>query len=250
MRQTVIAGNWKMNGTLSGLEEYLGTVIAGLPASLSKKIWLALPYTFIFNAAKKTVGTPLQIGAQNVSAEDSGAFTGEISCSMLKEVGAVFTLVGHSERRHIFHESDEMIRKKTKKAVDSGLQTVLCIGETLDERESGMAETVLERQLKTALKGLSPDNTEKLLIAYEPVWAIGTSLAATPEQASSMHGHSRKILEGIFDKKTAARIPIIYGGSVKPDNIAALSQKEEIDGALIGGACLDPLSFLQIIRQS
>lgn len=249
MRQTLIAGNWKMNGTLSQAETYLDTLLPHI-LSLKKKVLLAVPFTLIPMMAKNAKGSHLEIGAQNMSDQDEGAFTGEISCSMLQDAGASFVILGHSERRQILKETDEMIHKKVVKALSLGMQPILCVGETLDEKESGAAKEVLQRQLAGALRGLSAKEAASLIIAYEPVWAIGTGMHATPELAASMHNFCKEVLWELFGKETADLIPLLYGGSVKADNIAGFLQKESINGALIGGASLEPLSFLHIIQSS
>ncbi len=250
MRQTIIAGNWKMQGTLSFVDGYLNTLLPELVSSLDKRILLSVPYTLLFSAAKKAEGSLLEIGAQNVSDKDPGALTGEIACSMLLDAGARFVIIGHSERRHILQESDDVIQKKVVKSVASGLKTILCIGETLREKESGAAESVLKRQITSALSTLSSDDMSKVILAYEPVWAIGTGVHATPDLAERLHAYCRSVIADLFDEKTAEFMPILYGGSVKPDNIAGFVQQDNIDGALVGGASLDPLDFLRIIQSS
>lgn len=249
MRQTLIAGNWKMNGTLSQAEKYLETLLPQI-SSLNKNILLAVPFTLLSTMSQRVKGSSLKIGAQNMSDQDMGAFTGEISCSMIQDAGARFVILGHSERRHLQQETDELIHKKLMKAISLHMQPILCVGETLQEKESGEAEKVLHKQLQGALEGLSSEEASRVVLAYEPVWAIGTGVNATPELADAMHKFCRNVLCELFSKEIAELVPILYGGSVKPDNITSFLQKEHIDGALIGGASLDPLSFLRIIQSS
>lgn len=249
MRQTLIAGNWKMNGTLSQAEKYLDILLPHLP-SLKKRVLLAVPFTLLSMMSQKAKGSSLEIGAENMSDQAMGAFTGEISCHMLQDAGASFVILGHSERRHLFQETDEFIHKKIVKAISSNMQPILCVGETLEEKDSGEAEKVLRRQISGALHGLSNEEVSRVIIAYEPVWAIGTGINATPELAEAMHKFCRGVLWELFSKEIAELLPILYGGSVKSDNIASYLQKEHIDGALVGGASLDPHSFLHIIQSS
>ncbi len=249
MRQTLIAGNWKMNGTLSQAEKYLDVLLPEI-SSLGKNILLAVPFTLLSNMSQRSKGSSLKIGAENMSDQDMGAFTGEISCSMIQDAGATFVILGHSERRHLLQETDEMIHRKLVKALSLNMQPILCVGETLQEKESGEAEKVLHRQILGALQSLSLEEASRVILAYEPVWAIGTGVNATPELADAMHKFCRNVLLELFSKEIAELVPILYGGSVKPDNITSFLQKEHIDGALIGGASLDPLSFLRIIQSS
>lgn len=250
MRQTLIAGNWKMQGTLSQAENYLDILLPKLPSSLKKRVLLAVPFTLLVTMAKRAKDSLLEIGAQDMSDQDAGAFTGEISCSMLQDSGSKFVILGHSERRQLFHESDELIHKKIIKAVSLNMQPILCVGETLEEKEAGLAEKTLRKQILEALKGLSKEEASNVIIAYEPIWAIGTGINATPDLANDMHQFCRNWLGELFSKEIADNLPIIYGGSVKPDNVASFLEKEHIDGVLVGGASLDPISFLHIIQSS
>jgi triosephosphate isomerase len=206
------------------------------------------PATVLSRVSALCVDTPFKTGAQNMFHERQGAFTGEISPLMVKDSGAAFILIGHSERRHIFHETDDDINLKVKSALANGLEPMVCVGELLLERESGDTEAVLEAQVKGAFSGLKPEDMEKVSIAYEPVWAIGTGKVATPDMAEEAHRVIRNLINTLFGEKISAGIPILYGGSVKPDNISGLYTRENIDGVLVGGASLEEDTFLKIIN--
>jgi triosephosphate isomerase (TIM) len=195
-------------------------------------------------------GSVIKLGAQNMHFEDKGAFTGEISASMLNSVGCEYVILGHSERRTIFNENDEMINLKIKKAIEKGLKPIFCIGETLDEREKGITKDVVKRQVEKGLQGVSSNEMKNIMIAYEPVWAIGTGKTATPEQAQEVHEFIRSLVNQIFSKSISESLVIQYGGSVKPENATELLSQKDIDGALVGGACLKAESFLGIIEGS
>ena len=245
----LIAGNWKMNKTGSEAAIFIKD-LAFQVTEFDKKIYLFVPFTSISEAEKAAEKSKIIIGAQNMNDAKKGAFTGEIAAIMLKEAGADAVLLGHSERRHIFNEKDDFINKKVIRAVKDDLQPFLCIGETLDEREKELTEEVLKRQLEKGLKGVSSEELENVVIAYEPVWAIGTGKTASPEIAQKAHAFIRKSLEGIYDHAASSKTYIIYGGSVNPDNIASLISQKDIDGVLVGGASLEIDSFLQIIKNS
>jgi len=214
----------------------------------SADVLVAPPFTALTSVAEELRGSPVRLGAQNMHFEKEGAFTGEIAPAMLKDAGCSHVILGHSERRHIFGETDDAVGKKARAAWDNGLVPILCVGELLDERDHGKTMSVVERQTERALRQLSPDEAAKTPIAYEPVWAIGTGRAATPDQAQEVHAHIRKLVRVSHGDATAAALRILYGGSVKPDNIAALMAQPDLDGALVGGACLVAESFLKIVR--
>lgn len=216
-------------------------------AGMNFQIVLCPPFVFLQNVAEILTGTKLHLGAQNCYYEKSGAFTGEVSPLMLKEIGVEYVIVGHSERRHIFGETDEMINKKVKAILDNGMKPVICVGETKEERERGLTFCVVESQTRQALFGLSKDNVEKVVIAYEPVWAIGTGIVAKPYQAQEVHRFIRKLLEQLYDEELAQKIPILYGGSIKPDNFFGLMIQPDIDGGLVGGASLDD-QFIELAK--
>lgn len=243
-RIPIIAANWKMYKTGQEAQEFLKALHQVLPEP-TVMVFLAPSFTALLPAAIVAEEMPYLMGAQNMHEAEEGAFTGEISARMIKESGASFVIIGHSERRKIFHESDETIQKKVKAAIGADLLPVLCIGETLEERQAGQTLKVLETQLKTALANSSPAD---LVIAYEPVWAIGTGKSATPEIAQEAHAHCRGIITEIWGKEVSDKLPIIYGGSVTPETSPLLAKEPDIDGALVGGASLDVQKFIKIIQ--
>jgi triosephosphate isomerase (TIM) len=248
-RSPYVIGNWKMHKTAREAADFIETVLP-LVEGCQVNLFLAVPFTSILPASQAARNTRIVIGAQNMHDAREGAFTGEIASLMLKEAGAAFAILGHSERRTLFGESDEMIRRKVARALSDDLIPVLCIGETLEEREAGKMEKVLQSQIASALEGIGKEEAAKILLAYEPVWAIGTGKSATPAIAEETHAKIRSELVHLFGKQTAAHIPILYGGSVKPENTKGLMAKRDIDGLLIGGASLDPLSFAAIVKHS
>ncbi len=249
MRKTVIAGNWKMNNDLKESEK----LIVELKKLLQNEkpncdVIVCPPFTSLYEASKLVSGSIIKLGAQNMHFEDSGAFTGEVSASMLKSVGCEYVILGHSERRAIFGESNEMINKKIKKALSAGLKPIFCVGELLEEREKGVTNDVVKRQILKGLDGISADDMKNIIIAYEPVWAIGTGKTATPAQAQEVHEFIRDLIEIDYSLEVANDLVIQYGGSVKPDNAKELLSQKDIDGALVGGACLKADSFMGIIK--
>jgi len=251
IRPKLIAGNWKMFKTLHETEELINGIKAQLP-SLPPNVQAAVcpPYTSLMLAKQLLAGLPIKLGAQNMYAEDEGAFTGEISPKMLLAIGCDYVILGHSERRQFFGEKDEAINKKSKKALSSGLIPIVCVGETLQEREGGITEQVVTRQVRGCFEGFSTEMMTKTVIAYEPVWAIGTGKTATPQQAQEVHAIIRKLLAAMFSPEVANSIVIQYGGSVKPENAKELLSQVDIDGALVGGACLKADSFAAIVRSA
>lgn len=245
-RPTLIVGNWKMNKTIAETRSF----ISGLAVDLVKsdvKVGLAVPFTVIATAAEAARETSIMIGAQNVSSFSQGAYTGEVSCAMVKDAGATFTLVGHSERRHLFHETDALVNERILKCLEYGIKPILCIGETLAEHQSGKAHEVLSRQILQGLKGVDQAQIGKLTIAYEPVWAIGTSQAAMPEDVQKTHVFCREVIAKEWGRKVADHIVIQYGGSVTAANAAAFLEQPDIDGLLVGGASLTLDSFSKIL---
>lgn len=247
-RKFIIAGNWKMHKTKKETLAFIQELV--LHSSLNSKVavYIAPPFTSIETAVEAAEETPICIGAQNMSEFSKGAYTGEISSEMLKEVGACFVILGHSERRQIFHENNQMIQQKLKQAIREKIAALLCIGETEKERDQKKTQSILRQQIEEAFRGLSSEEIQKVTIAYEPVWAIGTNRAATPEIAEEAHAFCREFLSERWGEEVAHSMSILYGGSVKPDNVGELIRKPNIDGALIGGASLDVDSFSQIIR--
>ncbi len=250
MRKKIIAGNWKMHGSLEFAKDYLEFLLPRVEhlALGSPSILLAVPYPLLSFMCSWSAGSVVEIGSQNIHQDISGAFTGEVSSSLVKELGASFTLIGHSERRQFFYETESLIRKKLDRALSTGLQPIFCIGENLEQRNQGQAECVVKNQLKDVLTGFSEAEAAQLVIAYEPVWAIGTGKSASADLAEEMHSICRNELNVLFGKKVGERIPILYGGSVKPENSGEFFCKENIDGALVGGASLSATSFLEIIQ--
>jgi triosephosphate isomerase len=247
MRQTIIAGNWKMYKDLAESAELLGGLKARageIPPGVT--VVVCPPFTSLALAASTMNGTPVMLGGQNMSEHDEGAFTGEISAKMLKNAGCDFVILGHSERRQYYGETNEGVNRKARKAIALGLRPIICVGETLAEREGGVTEKVVETQLRGCLDGLG-GAMGCVVIAYEPVWAIGTGKTATPAQAQEVHAFIRSLVASEFGAPTAESLVIQYGGSVKPDNSAELLGQKDIDGALVGGACLKTDSFMQII---
>lgn len=246
-RKKFVAGNWKMYTSLASAKELATAVVKGLS---DDKVTVALcpPLPYLTTVAAAVKGSNVAVGAQNCHYEKEGAFTGETAPSMVLDSGCKYVILGHSERRHGMGETDELLNKKTKAALAAGLEVIFCIGELLSEREANKTEAVLETQLKGGLAGLTAEQMEKVVIAYEPVWAIGTGKVATPEQAQAAHAFVRKTVSGLFGEKTASSLLIQYGGSVKPDNAATLMHLPDVDGALVGGASLKADSFLAIVK--
>ncbi|UCH91064.1 MAG: triose-phosphate isomerase [Nitrospirota bacterium] len=245
MPNRFIVGNWKMHNTISQAETLIREILAIYQANPSVELAMAPPYVTLQAASRLLATTPIQLAAQNVCAKDEGAFTGEISPSMLKEIGCQYVIIGHSERRHLFGESDEAINEKIHAALNHEIQPIFCIGERLEEREAGQTHSVIQHQLQRGLAGLEPKDLGKVTIAYEPVWAIGTGHAATVEQATEVHAAIRSSLTTHW-KLNSERIRILYGGSVNADNAHALFQSPHINGALVGKACLNSESFVKI----
>lgn len=249
MRKKIIAGNWKMNKNLMESQYLISKLASGLSSKkLNCEVIVCPPFTSLSEVNTLIKNTPLKLGAQNLYFQESGAYTGEISGTMLKSVGCEYVIIGHSERRTIFNESDGLINKKIKAAFAAGLKPIFCIGETLEERISGKEKDILNKQLSGGLAEISMEQMKSLIIAYEPVWAIGTGKTATPEQAEEMHQFIRMYIKNDFNEETADNLIIQYGGSVKPENAKELLSQPDIDGALVGGACLNAESFISIIE--
>lgn len=249
MRRLMIAGNWKMNTTLAS-----GTVLAqGLAdqvrgRDLPVDVLVCPPFPYLSAIKQVVADSGIQVGGQNCYFEEPGAFTGEVAVEMLQDVGCSWVILGHSERRHVLQECDGVINKKTLAALSQGLGVVLCVGELLEEREAGKTESVLDTQMEGGLNGVSSEQFENIVIAYEPVWAIGTGKTASPEQAEEAHAHLRKWLSVRYTPELAEKVRILYGGSVKPSNAAELLGQKNVDGALVGGASLTVDQFGPIIE--
>ena len=245
-----VAGNWKMHKTVAETVAYVKEFRSLVKDIHGIDIVLATPFTSIHPAAEAARNSNVAISAQDVYWETHGAFTGEISAAMLREAGAEYVIIGHSERRTLFAETDEAVRRKIGAAFEGSLTPIVCIGETLAERDANQTFAVLDRQLAKGLEGLTAVQLTELVIAYEPVWAIGTGRNATPAQAAEAHGHIRQRLQATFGQEAANAVRILYGGSVKPDNVSALASQPNVDGALVGGACLDVQSFVDIVART
>ena len=248
MRRPVIAGNWKMFKTQAETRAFFSALKPLVAASTHCDIVVAPPYTALAAAAEAVRGSAISIAAQDVHWAAEGAFTGEVSTKMLVEAGCRYVIIGHSERRQFFGETDEWVNKKTKAALEAELAPIVCVGETLKEREGGQTQAVLERQFRGGLAALTGAEFSRIILAYEPVWAIGTGRTGTPEMAAEAHRFLRQLAATSFTPERAAALRILYGGSVKPDNIKGLMAQVEIDGALVGGASLDSQSFASIVN--
>jgi triosephosphate isomerase len=246
-RMPVIAGNWKMHKTVEEARVLAQAVRDGAAGVSHCQVVMAPPFTALFPVGEILRDTPVILAAQNVHWEPKGAYTGEISLPMLQEIGCGMVIIGHSERRQYFGETDATVNRRVRAVLDSALQPIVCIGETLEEREAERHYDVITQQLAEGLDGLTRRSLLRIILAYEPVWAIGTGRTASPETAQEMHAFIRNRLSGTFGEE-AQEVRILYGGSVKPDNIAALMRQPDVDGALVGGACLEADSFLSIIH--
>jgi triosephosphate isomerase len=247
-RLPFIAGNWKMNKTSGEAVELVRQLKASLSGVAGVEVAVAPPFTALQAVQKELEGSSIRLAAQNLFWEEKGAYTGEISPLMLKELGCRYVIIGHSERRQFFGETDEAVNKRMRAALHQGLNPILCIGETLKEREEERAFAVIGNQLQGGLRGITEEEMERVVIAYEPVWAIGTGKTATPEQAEEVHQFIRRSLRDLYPGGIAEGIRIQYGGSVTPDNVKGLMSQKDIDGALVGGASLRPDTFSKIVR--
>jgi triosephosphate isomerase len=249
-RVPFIAGNWKMFKTIHEAVVFVKELRSLVKDVSDVEIVVAPPFTAIHSVAEAARNTNINVAGQNLHWEREGAFTGEVSAPMLKEAGAEYVIIGHSERRRYFQETDALVNRKVMAAFGAGLTPIACVGETLEEREGGATLAVLDRQIKDGFDGLAAEQVAELVVAYEPVWAIGTGRNATPAQAGEAHEHIRKRLRQWFGADAADRCHVIYGGSVKPDNIRDLVAEADVDGALVGGASLDVRSFADIVAKS
>ncbi len=247
MRKPLIAANWKMYKTTRETEEYIKKFLNLVKDIKDRDIVLCVPFTSLYIAEKLLNGSNVKLGAQNMYVEEKGAYTGEISPSMLKDVGCSYVILGHSERRKYFYEKDEFVNKKMLVALKFGLTPIVCIGETLQEREDGKTFDVLEYQVKNSLKNLSKEDADKIVIAYEPVWAIGTGKNATPQQAQQAQNFIREKYAELYGKDVSSKVRILYGGSIKPENFKEIMAQQDVDGGLVGGASLDVESFYKIV---
>lgn len=250
-RTKIVAGNWKLNKTARETRQSIMSLrnkLAGIDTSAVVIVFP--PLVSLETAVDAAKDTAVHVGAQNVFWEESGAFTGEVSTGMLEAVGVEYVLIGHSERRALFGETDETVARRLERVLTGVLKPIVCVGETLEEREGGKTEETLLRQVRGALEGVAPDHLPRITVAYEPVWAIGTGRTASPETANEAHALIRGAIAAMFGRSAADEMCILYGGSVKPDNTAGLMAEGEIDGVLVGGASLDPAGFAAIVEAS
>ncbi|MBO8165467.1 MAG: triose-phosphate isomerase [Brevibacillus sp.] len=247
MRTPILAGNWKMHKTIAEAADFAAQLPAEDPAPGVEKV-ICAPFTALAFLAEKLRDTPYRLGAQNMHHEEQGAYTGEISPLMLKELGVQYVIIGHSERRQYFNETDDAVNRKVKAALAHGLKPIVCVGESLAEREEGRTEEIVRRQTEAVLEGITETEAKEIVIAYEPVWAIGTGRSSTAEDANQTIGQIRRVIAGKVGETAAQSIRIQYGGSVKPDNIASFMAYPDIDGALVGGASLTADSYLSLVQ--
>ena len=249
MRKPVIAGNWKMYKLVA---ESVATALALKPLVANAnhcEVIVAPVFTALKTVADRLEGSNIRVAGQNCSTESQhGAHTGEVAADMLRDAGASHVIIGHSERRHLYGETDTFVKKKARAGLDAGLAAIICVGETLEQREAGRAEAVVRGQLEGGLRDLTASDLDRIMLAYEPVWAIGTGHTATPEQAQEMHAFVRRVFAERYSREAAERLRILYGGSVKPDNVAGLMSQPDVDGALVGGASLDAEVFARIVH--
>ena len=248
MRTPILAGNWKMHLTIAEAAALALELRAGCAGITGREVIVAPVFTALAPVAAALAGSPIRVAAQDSHWEEKGAYTGAVSGSLLKDAGCSAVIIGHSERRQLFGETDEQVNRKTLAALRNGLLPIVCVGETLAEREAGAVEQVIGRQVRGALAGLTPDQVASLAVAYEPVWAIGTGRTASPAQANEVHGFIRGLLSQLVGATVSGRVRILYGGSVKPDNVDELMREPELDGVLVGGAALQAASFLRIVN--
>jgi triosephosphate isomerase len=247
-RTPMLAGNWKMHGARTEAVALAGALAKSVGKVSGREVVIAPPYTALEPVKQLIAGTVIKLAAQNVHWEPKGAYTGEISVPMLREASCSHVIIGHSERRQIFGETNETVNRRLHATLDGGLVAIVCVGETLAEREADATAAVIARQIESAFNGVRSDQIAKCVIAYEPVWAIGTGRTATPGQAQEVHHAIRRQLVGLASETTSDAVRILYGGSVKPDNIDGLMMEPDIDGALVGGASLDPVAFTRIVQ--
>lgn len=248
LRKPVIAGNWKMNKTIAEAKALVNELIASVSDVEDVEVVVCPPFTALAPVSELLKDTNIKLGAQNMYFEKEGAYTGEVSPVMLKDAGCQYVIIGHSERRQYVGETDEDVNKKARMALSYGLIPIICVGETLEEREEGVTEELVANQVRLALDGIEPELISQIIIAYEPIWAIGTGRSATAEDAENVISLIRDVVVEMFGKELADKMRIQYGGSVKPDNIAELMEQPNIDGALVGGASLDAGSFTKIVK--
>jgi triosephosphate isomerase len=249
-RRLIIAGNWKMNKTVAEALDLVRGLRIELGSVKEVDLVVCPPFTALADVSKAIMDSNLRLGAQNMSEHNYGAFTGEIAAGMLKEFSVRYVILGHSERRQFYHETSDLVAKKARAAHAAALKPIVCVGETLQEREGGKTESVLDSQVRGSLAGLTREQIEETILAYEPIWAIGTGKTATSAQAQQAHAFIRKLLVSMYDENVARRVRLQYGGSVKPSNARELMSQTDVDGALVGGASLEDRSFSDIVKNS
>ena len=249
-RKYLIAGNWKMNLNAGEGAVLASEIVTEIGQQTDVNVCLCPAFTALESVSKEVNDSTLSLGAQNMHTESSGAYTGEVSAEMLRHLFVSYVILGHSERRQYFGETDALVNQKTRAALAASLKPIVCVGESLEQREAGETITVIKEQVEAALEGISPEDSEALVIAYEPIWAIGTGKTATPEMAEEVHGEIRQCLAGKLGSEAAGKIRILYGGSMKPENADALLAQENIDGGLIGGASLKAQSFASLVESA
>ncbi len=248
MRSKIVAGNWKMNCDLPMTQDLISKIKRALPGKLDCELMVAPSQPFLYAAFNVSLDTPIEVVAQNVSQHEKGAYTGEVSIDMLQSVGVKTVIIGHSERRDEFHETNEDLAAKTKAAIEKGMRVIFCCGEHLEQRKENSHFTTVTSQIEKGLFGLTAAQMKQVVLAYEPVWAIGTGETASPQQAQEMHAHLREFVENQYGEQTAQQLSILYGGSVKPANAVEIFAQPDVDGGLVGGASLDPDSFVAIAK--
>jgi triosephosphate isomerase (TIM) len=248
MRTPLLAGNWKMYKTVGEAVELVEALVAGIDGVQGREVLVCPPFTALQTVSPIIDGTPIALGAQNMYYEAQGAFTGEVSPSMLKDIGCTYVILGHSERRQVFGEDDALVNRKIHAALEHGLRAIMCVGESKPQRDAGQAESIVVGQVRAGLKDISAAQMAEVVIAYEPIWAIGTGDTATPADAQAMHTAIRNTLNNLYGNDVAQSVRIQYGGSVKPDNVDELMSQTDIDGALVGGASLKAENFLRIVK--
>ena len=247
MRKPIIAGNWKMHKTINEAKSFVEEIKGSIKETDVEAV-ICAPYTILKDLKEVTKGTNIKVGAQNMHFEENGAFTGEISPLMLKELDVDYVIIGHSERRQYFNETDETVNKKVKKALEHSIIPIMCVGESLEEREAGDTKSIVKSQVEKGLQGINHEDIKKIVVAYEPIWAIGTGKTASSEDANEVIAYIREVIKNVSSEDISEEIRIQYGGSVKPSNVEEIMNQSDIDGALVGGASLEPKDFIELVN--
>ena len=247
MRKPIIAGNWKMHKTINEAKSFVEEIKGSIKETDVEAV-ICAPYTILKDLKEVTKGTNIKVGAQNMHFEENGAFTGEISPLMLKELEIDYVIIGHSERRQYFNETDETVNKKVKKALEHSIIPIMCVGESLEQREAGDTKSIVKSQVEKGLEGINHEDIKKIVVAYEPIWAIGTGKTASSEDANEVIAYIREVIKNVSSEDISEEIRIQYGGSVKPSNVEEIMNQSDIDGALVGGASLEPKDFIELVN--